>query len=129
MKDRDFAPLGGDSGKAAIGVAEDKHGVRLNGTEDFVAACDDKADGFRSGLASGSKEEVRLTYLHIVKEDAAQLVVVVLAGVNKYVIYVLVEGRDDPGEANDLRPSAYDRGNLHAFTGASVSEGAWTGTK
>src|SRR5690606_33555634 len=80
------------------------------------------------GRVGGCVEElVRLPNAEVLKEDAAQLVVVILAGMNQEVIHVPVQCCDHTRKPYDLRASADDGKNLHAETSSGTPGADTTG--
>ena len=99
VEDRDLLPLGGDGGQAAVGVAQNQHGIGLHLAQDGVGPADDLADRLGGGRAGGVQKEVGLAELQVLEEDLVQFVVVVLAGVDEDVVERPVQERPSRGRA------------------------------
>ena len=97
MEDRDLAALGGYGGQAAVGVAQDQDRVGRFRLEHPVGGDDDVADRFGGGCAGGFEEDVRRPDAEILEEDLVELVIVILAGVDEFVVAMPVEHRDRRG--------------------------------
>ena len=61
----------------------------------------------------GFEEEIWLPDLQVLKEDAVELVVVILPRVDQHVIQVPVQCGDDTGQPDDLRACAKQRNDFH----------------
>ena len=108
VEDGDVQPLGGNGGQAAVGVAQNQQGVRLQLHHQLVALGDDVADGLAQIVAHRVQVVVRRPQAQVLKEDAVQGVVIVLAGVHQDLVEVFVAFFDHGGKADDLRPGAHD---------------------
>ncbi len=91
VKDGNGEPLGDDGEKRAVGVAEDEKAVGLDLAQDSFAPCEYLADLFAEGVGARFEETVWLAHAEFVEEQAVQVPVVVLAGVDENVIAQAVE--------------------------------------
>ena len=81
VEDGDVQALGRDSGKTAVGVAQDQERVGLHLDHELVARGDDVSHGLAQVGAHGVQVDVRVVQRQVAEEDAIEGVVVVLAGV------------------------------------------------
>ena len=108
VEDGNVQPLGADGGQAAVGIAQDQQRVRLTLHHELVALGDDVADGLAQIGPHRVQIHVRLTQFQILKEDAVEGIVVVLAGMHQNLVKVLVALFDHRCQPDDLRPGAHD---------------------
>ena len=87
--------------------------------EKAVGFCDHIADRLRRALARTIQEAVRPPDGQILEEDGVQLVVVILARVDQYVVAVLIEPRDHARQPDNLRPRSDHRDDLQPLHGAT----------
>ena len=119
VEDGNVQPLGGNGGQAAVGVAQNQQSVRLQLHHQLVALGDDVADGLAQILAHRVQVVVWRPQAQILKEDAVQGVVVVLAGVHQNLVEVFVAFFNHGGKADNLRPGAHD-GHQFQFAHSSL---------
>ena len=94
--------------QAAVSVAEDKNTIGLGGCEELVGAVDDVAAGGAKVIAYGIHIDLGLGELEVAKEDAVEVVIVVLTGMGEDDVEVLTALVDDGGQADDLGAGADD---------------------
>ncbi len=104
VEDRDLQPLGGERGKATVGVTQQQDSVGLYLGQYLGRFADDEADGFGCALARSLEKDIRTADLEVVKEDLVEFVIVVLSGMDQNVFGVTVQCGDDTREADDLWP-------------------------
>ena len=97
VEDGDVEALGADDAQAAVRIAQDQHGIRLNLNHELVALGDDVAHGLSQVGAHSVHVYVGVCELEVFEEDAVEVVVVVLAGVCQEAVEVLPAFVDDGG--------------------------------
>ena len=108
VEDGDVQPLRTDDRQAAVRVAQHQHGVRLDGGHQLVALGDDVAHRLAQISADGVHIHFGIGQLQIMKEDAVEVIVIVLAGVGENDVEIGAGLVDDGGKADDLRARADD---------------------
>ena len=78
-----------------------------------------RSDGLAQVLAHRVQVVVRCPQAQVLKEDAVQGIVVVLASVHQNLVKVFVAFFDHGGKADDLRPGAHD-GHQFQFAHSSL---------
>ena len=101
--DGDTEPLGDDGHKGAVCVAQDENAIRPLVKEGPFAGPNDVGDLLAERIAVHTKEAIRTTHPELFEKNVAEPRVVVLAGVDEDMVGLLVQPRDDAGEADDLR--------------------------
>ena len=114
VEDGDVQALGRDGGQAAVGVAQDQQGVRLNLHHELVAPRDDVAHGLAQVGAHGVQVDVGVVQRQVAEEYAVERVVVVLPGVRQQAVEVAAALLDDLGQSDDLGAGAHDDQELQA---------------
>ena len=108
VEDGDVEPLGSDGAEAGVGIPQDQQGIRLLFDHNTITFGYNIADRLSQVRAYGIQIEVRRPKTQVIKEHLIELVVIVLAGVDKDLIKVAVTLFDDNGEPDDLRPGSDD---------------------
>ena len=101
-------PLGPNDAEAGVGVPQHQDGVGLQLRHQVVAFGDDVPHGLAQGVPHRVQVDVRVGQLQVVEEHAIEVVVVVLAGVGQDGVEILPAFGNHRGQADDLRPCAYD---------------------
>lgn len=109
----DPTALGRDGRQAAVGIAEDEDGIRPDTGNDLVCARDGEPAGCCRGGRGNLEEVIGLTDPQVVEKYLAQLVIVVLTGMDERVLAELVQHRNYPAQADDFWPGADDGHYLH----------------
>ncbi|MNP51473.1 hypothetical protein D3C76_1457930 [compost metagenome] len=94
VKGRDLPALGGQHSHAAVGVAKDQQGLRLDLSQHFVHRDDHITDGFSPTRACSVQEMIRFADTQVLEEDFIKLVVIILAGVNQNMLAVFIQARN-----------------------------------
>ncbi len=123
VEDRDLAPAGRDDREAGVGVAVEQERVGPLLLHHLVAPGDHLGDHLGHALAAHPEHVAGAGDAELVEEDAVELVVVVLAGVDQHVIGVALQRRQDPGELDDLGPGAHHGHDLEAHERLHVAPG------
>jgi hypothetical protein len=112
VADGDVAGVGSNgSGEDGVGVALHDHGIRGPLGEQLVQLLDGDPDLRTAGETTDGEEHIRLLQAHLGEEGAAQLGVVVLAGVDDEG--GVAQQPDQVGELDDLGSgSEHDRNRL-----------------
>ena len=108
VEDGDVQPLSSNDTEAGVGVPQHQHGIGLQLRHQVVAFGDDVAHGLAQGIPHRVQVDVRVVQLQVVEEHTVEVVVVILAGVGQESVKILPALGDDRGQADDLRPGAYD---------------------
>src|SRR5262249_48644413 len=109
VENRHLAALRGDGGEAAIGIAEHQECVESVLGEKPIDFNDNLSDRLGGAAPPHGKKQFGVFDSKMVKKDVVELHVVILAGMDEPMIAVLIELRDHPRQANDLRPRPDDR--------------------
>ncbi len=145
VENRDVQTLGRDSGKAAVGVAENQQCIGLAGDHELVAAIDDVANGRSEVIAHGIHVDFRVLEAQVLEEHAVQVVVVVLARMREDAVEILAALVDDGRKADDFGAGTHDNQefqlavvgkfhvgviglNLHYLTTFSPNVSGWFGS-
>jgi len=102
VKDRNFATLGRDCRKAAVGIAENKQGLGFLLFQHLVNLDDQLPDGLGGIHTCGIEEMIGPAHLQIVEEDLVQLIIIVLPRVDKNMIQMTIQTSHYPGKTDYL---------------------------
>ena len=108
VEDGDVQPLSADDAEAGVSVPQHQDGVGFQLRHQVVAFGDDVPHGLAQGVSHRVQIDVRVGQLQVVEEHTVEVVVVILAGVGQESVKILPALGDDRGQADDLRPGAYD---------------------
>ena len=108
VEDGDVQTLGADDAEAAVGVAQNQDGIRLDLHHELIALGDDVAHGLAQVVADGVHVDLGVGELQVLEEDTVEVIVIVLAGVGQDAVEILAAFVDDRCESYDLRARADD---------------------
>src|SRR5262249_42285824 len=109
VENRHLAALRSYRGETAIGIAEHQECVESVLGEKSIDFDDDLSDRLGGAVARRPEKHIGRSDFEIAEKDVVEVLVIVLAGVDEAMIAVLIELRNNPSQANDLRPRPDDR--------------------
>ena len=95
--------FGSDHGKAAVCIAENKHGVGLYLRHERIRLCNNIAAGLAEIVSYGVEIDLRIFKFQVFKEYAVSVVIVVLSGMREYYVEIFAALGDNCGKAYYLR--------------------------
>ena len=108
VEDGDVETLGGNGGKAGVGVAQDEQGVGLRSNHQLVGGRYDVSHRLAQVGTHGVQVHVGVVERQVAEEYAVQGVVVVLPGVGQKAVEVPAALLYDLREPDDLRAGTHD---------------------
>ena len=104
--------LGSDNAQAAVRVAQDQNGVRLDFDHQLVAFCDDVAHSLSEVLPYRVHIDVGIGEAEVLEEDSVEIIVVVLSCVCQQGVEILAAFVDHRRQPDNLRPRPHDNQQL-----------------
>ena len=108
VENRDVQALRRNSRKTAVGIAKNKHRIRLASDHELVAAINDVADGSAEVIAHGIHVDFRILEAQVLEEHTVQVVIVVLARVSQNAVEILAALINHGGKADNFGTRTHD---------------------
>lgn len=102
MENRDMKPFGTYNGKTAVCITQDKKGIGLQLSHEFIGAGNDVSHSFSQVFSYSVHVDFGIRQTQVVEEYAVQIVVVVLPGMSEDGIEVGAAFFNHGGESDDF---------------------------
>lgn len=112
VEDGDVQTFGTDDGETGVRVSQHQHGIGLAGHHEFVAGVDDVAAGRAEVITHGIEVHLGGGEFQVVKEDAVEVIVIVLPRVGQNHVKILTAFVDNGRETDDFRAGTDDNQQL-----------------
>src|SRR5262249_21647178 len=109
VENRHLAALRSDGGETAIRIAEHQECVESVLGEKSINFDDNLSDRLGGAVARRRQKHIGRSDFEVAEKDVVEVLVIVLAGMDEAMVAIFIELRNDPRQANDLRPRPDDR--------------------